>query len=121
MRRAARRDANEGRIVAALRAEGWVVEQVSSAGHPDLLLTRRGLVDVMEVKQYAHSPMTPAQVVVHARWERGGCRIPVVTDEVEAIEVLAGKRPPRTYRDFPWEGVTGEEKARRLRGSPATG
>jgi hypothetical protein len=118
MRRAAKRDANEPAIIEVLRAAGYVVEQISGAGLPDLLVSKGGGVDVLEVKQEDVSGMTLAQVRVHERWERSGCRIPVVTDGQEAVEVLAGSRKARTYRDFPWDFCTKEERAKRLQVKP---
>ena len=63
-----------------------------------------------------------AQVDLHSAWEAAGCPIPVVTSPDEAVRVmacLAGDHTvpwirPRTYRDFPWEGHTAEQKAKRL-------
>lgn len=49
-RRAARRDANEQTIVAALLALGFSVERISKKGVPDLLLGRNGITRVVEVK-----------------------------------------------------------------------
>lgn len=114
MRRAAKRDGNESAVIAALETDGWTVESVSCAGLPDLLITKGGGVDVLEVKQADDSSMTAAQVKVHARWEASRCRIPVVTSGAEAVAVLRGERPPRTYRDFPWEGVPEAERRKRL-------
>lgn len=52
MRRAAKRDANEPEIVAALRAAGYWVAQISHKGFPDLVVGRKGrsFVCLMEVK-----------------------------------------------------------------------
>jgi hypothetical protein len=112
------RDANEGSIIEALEADGWVVERVSSADFPDLVCLRRGEVRPLEVKSEGDARMRPGQVELHRRWERSGHPIPVVTSIEEACEVLAGKRPARTYRDFPWRGVNAVDKARRLRMKP---
>jgi len=50
MRRAARRDENEGEIVAALRVVGALVFPISAKDIPDLLVGWRGCWHVVEVK-----------------------------------------------------------------------
>lgn len=108
------RDANEGAIVEALEAHGWVVERVSSADFPDLVCLRRGEVRPIEVKSEGDARMRKGQVELHQRWERSGHPIPIVSTVEEAVAVLEGTRMKRTYRDLPWRGVTALEKARRL-------
>ena len=100
MRRAAKVDANQGEIVAALRKSGCSVEPLHSVGGgvPDLLV---GVPDVgidginllMEVKDGAKPPsarkLTPDQVDWHAAWL--GQKV-VVTSVEEALDVVEGFR-----------------------------
>jgi hypothetical protein len=62
VRRAARRDGNEKEIRAALLGQGFETTAVSSPGHPDLLVYRRGVawLRLMEVKAVGGS-ITKAQ------------------------------------------------------------
>lgn len=50
--RAARVDRNHAAIVAALRAAGWLVVSTArmGGGFPDLVVTRRGVTHLVEVK-----------------------------------------------------------------------
>ena len=50
MRHAAKRDANEGEIIEALRNAGWAVTQVSDGGVPDLICSRLRRWVLIEVK-----------------------------------------------------------------------
>jgi hypothetical protein len=94
-RRAARRDANEAEIIAALRAVGATVQQLSGEDVPDLLVGFRGVDHLMEIKRplgprgghaegIKHVSLTPDQAKWHAAW-RG--RPPVVVRTVD--EALA--------------------------------
>jgi hypothetical protein len=69
VRPAAKRDGNEGEIIAALEAIGYTVDTVSSSGHPDLLcgspIERR--LFLIEVKEKGE-PLTPKQKKFHAKW-----------------------------------------------------
>lgn len=113
MRRAARKDTNHDEVVEFMVAHGWAHERVSQTGFPDEIFLRPGQVRPVEIKTERGS-MEAAQVELHQRWERAGVRIPVVTSGEECLAVLSGHRAPRTYRDFPWEGISDAEKRRRL-------
>ncbi len=52
-RRNARRDANEGPIVRALKQVGASVARLSAAGMPDLIVWYRGSIFLLEVKTAA--------------------------------------------------------------------
>lgn len=73
--RAARVDANQAKIVEALRAIGCKVYVSSSFGQgfPDLVVGYRGRVFLLEVKDGDKPPsaqrLTPDQVKFHAEWE----------------------------------------------------
>ncbi len=89
MRRAARVDANHAAIVAALRAAGCSVLDLSAVGGgcPDLAVGVAGRTVLIEVKDGAKPPsaraLTPHQVRWHADW-RGG-PVAVVCDVESAI------------------------------------
>ena len=74
MRRAAKVDANQAEIVAALRAVGATVQPLHSVGKgcPDLLVGYRGRNLLIEVKDGAKPPsarkLTPDQIEWHATW-----------------------------------------------------
>ena len=99
MRRAARTDANQPAIVAALRAVGASVQHLAAVGDgvPDLLVGwQRRLNLLMEVKDSAKAPsdrrLTPAQFLWHREW-RG--TVEVVTTVEEALNVLGlGRAAP---------------------------
>lgn len=55
-----KRDLNEPAIVAALRAVGATVIQISAAGAPDLLVAFRGRWTPLEIKR-PRGKLTPAQ------------------------------------------------------------
>ena len=73
MRRAAKKDANQGAIVQALRKCGASVHVLNEAGAPDLLVGIRGLNLLVEVKDGAKCPsarrLTAAQLVWHKAWK----------------------------------------------------
>lgn len=80
MRRAAKRDANESAIVAALEAVGATVTRINAGGVPDLLVGHRGRTYLLEVK----APLGP----------RGGIGDGHLTDEQEEWwETWRGGRP----------------------------
>lgn len=67
LRRAARRDASEPLIVAALRASGFSVEYLSAKGVGDLLCGKSGITRVVECKT-DDGALTPDQVTWWAAW-----------------------------------------------------
>lgn len=91
MRRAAKTDANQGEIVAALRAAGCSVQGLAFAGKgvPDLLVGIDGVNVLMELKDGSLPPsarrLTPDQVTWHATW-RG--RVYVVKTIAEALAAV---------------------------------
>jgi len=118
MRRAARRDDSDKACVDAARAMGVHMEPLSAPGVPDYAWAFGGRVGWMEVKRpkakgEKASKMTTAQVKFHQRWERAGVRIPVVETPDEVRGYFAWEEF-RTYRDFPWDGYTAEERDREL-------
>ena len=90
MRRAARRDANEGKIVAALQACGAYVKKINDEGAFDLLVFYRGWTLLLEVKDGAKPPsaraLTPAEKKFHDEWP--GQNLFIVTSEHEALDIL---------------------------------
>lgn len=85
--RAAKADANQREVVAALRAVGCSVSSLHRVGDgvPDLLVGYRGHTLLIEVKDGTKPPsarmLTPDQLAWHAAW-RGGPL--AVVDGVEA-------------------------------------
>jgi len=91
MRHAARIDANQEQIVAALRAMGATVRIVTQGnGLPDLLVGFRGVTILMEVKDGQKVPsarkLTPAEQKFFEEW-RGGI-VAIVNSVDEAIDLL---------------------------------
>jgi hypothetical protein len=94
MRRAAKVDANHGEVVAALRAYGCKVADLSGVGNgvPDILVWipafRRWIL--LEIKDGAKPPsarkLTEDQVKWHAEFK--GCMVYVVTSAEEAIAAV---------------------------------
>jgi len=90
-RRAAKVDANQPEIVAALRKAGCTVEHLHAvgAGCPDLLVGYRGHNYLVEVKDGAKPPsarkLTPDQVKWHGSW-RGS--VTVACNVSEAFEAV---------------------------------
>lgn len=90
MRWAAKRDANEPEIVAALEMAGWTVIKVSDSGFPDLLCARKGVLKLLEVKM-PDGELTPAQEKTFARIQRALVSVHVVRTPEEAL--MAVKAP----------------------------
>jgi hypothetical protein len=88
MRRAAKRDANEGAIVAALEAAGCVVARLSGVGVPDLVVARQGRVWLLEVKDGSKPPsaraLNPEQIKFHERWSEAPLFVVTSVDEALA-------------------------------------
>lgn len=85
MRRAARVDGNHTLIAEAFRKLGCSVESLAAVGQgvPDLLVARRGITWLVEVKQ-PKGRETPQQVAWSAQWL--GCRaIARTVDDVADI------------------------------------
>lgn len=90
MRIASRRDANERRVIDALRACGAYVKQINDAGAFDLLVYYRGRTLLLEVKDGDKPPsaraLTPAEAKFHAEWP--GQNLHIVNSEQEALDIL---------------------------------
>jgi hypothetical protein len=90
MRRVARRDANERRVIDALRACGAYVKQINDEGAFDLLVSYRGHTLLLEVKDGDKPPsaraLTPAESKFHAEWP--GTNLYIVNSEHEALDIL---------------------------------
>ena len=95
MRRAAKVDANQREVVAALRGAGASVQLLHAAGEgcPDLLVGYKGLNMLLEVKDGSKPPsaqkLTPQQEIWHRDWR--GHRVVVNSPEaaLAAIGVIA--------------------------------
>lgn len=90
MRRAARRDANERRVIDALRTCGAYVKQINDEGLADLLIFYRGHTLIFEVKDGDKPPsaraLTPAEQKFHDEWP--GTNLYIVTSEHDALDIL---------------------------------
>jgi hypothetical protein len=107
-RYSARRDKHEPCIIAALRTAGAVVQQ-QEPPQPDLLVSFRGVLEQLEVKDYDRSHggagqphrgkgnklegrmawLTPAQVEWWSVWLAAGGRPPIIVlDEAEALAAI---------------------------------
>ena len=80
----AKRDENEVEIVKALRVAGASVAHLSSKGIPDLLVSFRNKLFLMEVKMPGKK-LTPEQVKFHENWKG---KIHIIKSVDEAIEIL---------------------------------
>ncbi len=91
MRYANRIDANQGRIVEALRSAGAFVRIVTQGdGIPDLLVAYRGVTILMEVKDGDKPPsarkLTEAEQKFFDEWTGG--MLVIVNSAQEALEIL---------------------------------
>ena len=93
MRRAAKVDANQGQVVAALRAAGASVQLLHAVGEgcPDLLVGYKGLNMLLEVKDGSKPPsaqkLTPQQEEWHRDWR--GHRVVVNSPEAALTAIGA--------------------------------
>lgn len=89
--RAAKIDANQKEIVAALRKLGASVSSTATIGKgfPDLIVGFRGVNYLLEVKTGSKPPserkLTPDQVLFHAKWTG---QIVVVKNIDEALKAI---------------------------------
>ena len=85
VRRAAKVDANQARIVAALRQTGVEVMSLAAVGNgcPDLICCRGGNLTMLEIKHEKRGRLTPHQKSFHQRWP-----VAVVTNELEALRAV---------------------------------
>lgn len=97
MRRAAKVDANQAEIVAALRAVFAMVQPLHAVGQgcPDLLVSYNGVNYLIEVKDGRRPPsdrrLTPDQVEWHASWRGPVAVAETVNDALTIIGALRGK------------------------------
>jgi hypothetical protein len=97
MRRAAKVDANQSDIVAALRAVGASVQPLHSVGQgcPDLLVGYGKHCYTIEVKDGSLPPsarkLTPAQIEWHANWRGHVAVVATVKEALIAIGALRGE------------------------------
>lgn len=95
MRRAAKIDANHREVADALaRCGAWVIDcSAVGQGFPDLLVSHRGKLMLVEVKDGAKSPsrrkLTPAQVDFHALAKATGTPVHIVESVEQAIALVA--------------------------------
>ena len=100
MRRAAKVDANQPEIVAALRAVGATVQPLHAVGKgcPDILVGLQGRNWLIEIKDGAKRPsertLTPDQVEWHRVW-RG--QVSVAESVEDALKIVGTQRkaPPK--------------------------
>lgn len=91
MRRAAKIDANQPEIVAALRKVGATVAILAAVGDgvPDLLVGFRRSTFMLEVKDGRKPPserqLTPDQIKWHVEWNGGPCTVVNGVDEALAF------------------------------------
>lgn len=91
MRRAAKVDANQAEIVAALRAVGAGVCDLSAVGEgcPDLLASFRGQWHLLEVKDGNKPPSARTLTADQVRWHgRHKAKAHVVNSVDEALEAI---------------------------------
>ena len=96
MRRAAKIDANQPEIVAALRKVGAQVTSLAAVGEgvPDLLVGFRGETVLIEVKDGSKvksaRQLTDDQIEWHAAWQGGRCVVAgSIAEALAAIGVAA--------------------------------
>jgi len=90
--RAAKIDANQEEIVAALRKVGATVQSLAGVGRgvPDLLIGYQGVTYLVECKDGAKVPsarkLTPDQEDWHSKWTGGTLR--VANNVEEALNII---------------------------------
>ena len=90
MRRAARRDSNEGDIIKAMREAGAYVKVINDEGLFDLLVSYRGKTLLIEIKDGSRPPsarrLTDAEQKFHDEWP--GSDLYIVNSVEEALALL---------------------------------
>lgn len=114
MRRASRKDANHGAVIAAFERMGCSVIDVS--GTPcgfDILVGYGGLCIPVEIKDGTKPPsarkLTENEAKVHARWT-GGKRIVLDMDGVAATANMLRRWHKALYESIYREELSGPEK-----------
>lgn len=96
MRRAAKTDANQPQIVAALRNVGATVQSLAAVGDgvPDLLVGFQGCTLLLEVKdgsrKKSERQLTDDQTLWHTDWRGGPC---IVVNNVDEALAAIGVTP----------------------------
>jgi len=91
MRRNAKVDANQKRMVQALRQAGCSVESLAAVGKgvPDLLVGFRGENYLLEVKDGSNPPskrrLTPDQVTWHSEWRGQKSVVKNIDEALKAV------------------------------------
>ena len=121
MRRAARRDASEDAIVAALRAAGCSVASWGTDGAPDLVVGRAGRTWLLEVKQPPGprggatrdgQQLGELQRAWHRKWLGHVAVVHSATEALAAVGLLAAETGPRQH-DRPARGSRGRRSRER--------
>jgi len=87
-KRAAKRDSNEGEIVAALRAVGAMVYRWSESGCPDLIVGwRDGRNYLLEVKRPGEK-LTPAEAEFFATWPGQKAVVHTIEEALQTIGAI---------------------------------
>lgn len=100
MRRAAKVDANQDQVVSALRAAGAQVQSLAAIGKgaPDLLVSFRGNLHLLEVKDGSLSPsrqkLTEDQRTWHQAW---GAVVEVVNSPEQALRAIGAVACPEGF------------------------
>lgn len=95
VRRACRIDANQPQMVSDLQSLGFLVIDASGVaqvlpGFPDLILARRGILTLAEIKTEA-GDLNGDQVILHRRLESHGVIVPILRTFDDVLK-LAGAR-----------------------------
>ena len=85
LRRAAKRDANEDRIVSVYETAGAFVQKLSETGVPDLLVSFLDELHLIECK-VDNADLTPAQKRWHKAWR--GKKPEIVRNEAQAAKTI---------------------------------
>jgi len=90
VRRAAKIDANQRQIVAALRAVGASVRSLAAIGEgcPDLLVGYRSRNYLLEVKRDAKAKLTPEQELFFQSWRGPVYRVNSVDEALAVIGLV---------------------------------
>ncbi len=97
---ARKRDENEREIISALKAAGAAVAQLDGSGIPDLLVSFKGTLYLLEVKLPdaqkrnnlgSHDELTPTQAKWWQSWYKANGVMPEIVHTVEeALAVIRG-------------------------------
>jgi hypothetical protein len=91
VRRAAKVDANQEQVVSALRAAGAVVQSLAAVGKgvPDLLVSFRGNLFLLEVKDGSKPPSGQKLTTDQQKWHQAwGALVEVVNSPEAALRAI---------------------------------